>query len=148
MSGAPIRLPCTSDMIERRHIALGLCLLLLASLAGSLGAAGLSSDKPKLDRSKVLLGNPDKFGRGDRVGILCSQDVYKEIPAYRRIHDEKVKEGSAKWHQLMKKATATFKAALGTVAREGKYKLLIEEGGISGYPTTDVTSDMITAVGG
>lgn len=103
----------------------------------------------KLDRDKVRYGDASQFDskRGDKVGTLRSTEVYEAIPAYKTIKKEGVTEGSARWQQLMQEATSAYKSALRTVASNQSLVLIVEEGGISGYTTADVTSSVISSVG-
>jgi hypothetical protein len=110
----------------------------------------LVQDTVKLDTSKVRYGDHSQFDskRGDKVGTVRSTDVYEAIPAYKTIKKEGVTQGSARWEQLMQEATSAFKSALRTVASNQSLVLIVEEGGISGYSTSDVTSSVISSVGG
>ena len=102
-----------------------------------------------IDRSKIQYGDFDLFDekRMDKVGVMRIKEVYEEIPQYKTIKKEGVTEGSARWQQLMQEATESYKQALKTVA-QGTYVLLVEEGGVTGYSTTDVTKDLIKQVKG
>ena len=102
-----------------------------------------------IDQSKIRYGDINLFDakRMDKVGILRSTEVYEDIPSYKTIKKEGVTEGSARWQQLMQEATNTYKQALKTVA-QGTYVLLVEEGGVTEYTTTDVTKDLIKQVKG
>jgi len=110
----------------------------------------LVQDGVKLDTSKVRYGDHSQFDskRGDKVGTVRSTEVYEAIPAYKTIKREGVSEGSARWQQLMREATEAYKSALSTVARNQSLVLIVEEGAISGYSTSDVTSSVIGSVGG
>lgn len=110
----------------------------------------LVQDTVKLDTAKVRYGDHSQFDskRGDKVGTVRSTDVYEAIPAYKTIKKEGVTQGSARWEQLMQEATSSFKSALRTVASNQSLVLIVEEGAISGYSTSDVTSSVISSVGG
>ncbi len=111
---------------------------------------GVIQDGVKLDTSKVRYGDHSQFDskRGDKVGTVRSTEVYEAIPAYKTIKKEGVSEGSARWQQLMREATESYKSALSTVARNQGLVLIVEEGAISGYSTSDVTASVSGAVGG
>ncbi len=81
-----------------------------------------------------------------KVGTVRSQDVYLQIPAYQEIVKEGVERNSARWNKLMKKATAVFKRAIKSVASNSNCVLVVEDGGVSGYPITDLTAAVIEAV--
>lgn len=112
-------------------------------------SSALNQELVKLDRDKVRYGDASQFDskRGDKVGTLRSTEVYEAIPAYKTIKKEGVTEGSARWQQLMHEATEAYKSALKAVASSQSLVLMVEEGGISGYSTTDVTSNVISSVG-
>ncbi|RMH01800.1 MAG: hypothetical protein D6702_10425 [Planctomycetota bacterium] len=102
----------------------------------------------EIDRSRIRYGNLADFDpeKGHKVATVRSTEVYTEIPAYKTIVKEGIERGTARWIQLMKEATAQFKKALKTVAATENYVLIVEEGGISGYPTTDATTAIIDAL--
>jgi len=102
----------------------------------------------KIDESKCRYGDVGSFKpkQGQKVGVVRSKEVYLEIPAYKTILKEKVKKGTARYNQLINEATVAFKKALGKVAKKGGLVLIMEEGGIQGYPTTDVTNGVIRAL--
>ncbi len=107
-----------------------------------------SQDAVDIDKSKVRYGNLADFDatKGHKVATVRSKDVYKQIPAYQTIVKEGIERGTARWNQLMKQATAQFKKALKSVATSGSYVLIVEEGAITGYTTTDATTDIIDAL--
>ena len=102
----------------------------------------------KLDHSKVRYGNPGDFDpeKGQKVATVRSKDVYKAIPAYQTIVKEKVKQGTARYTKLMQEATKQWRKGLAAVAGSGSYVLVVEQGGITGYPTSDITADIIQAL--
>ena len=105
-------------------------------------------DSVKLDHSKVRHGNPADFDpeKGDKVATVRSKEVYKAIPAYQTILKEKVKQGTARYTQLMQEATRQFRRALKTAAEKGNFVLIVEQGGISGYLTVDVTAGIVQSL--
>lgn len=104
-------------------------------------------DKVKLDEKAIRYGKAADFdpAKNSKVGTVRSTDVYNEIPAYQTIIKEKVDEGSARWLQLMREATQAYRGALEKVAGTD-YVLIVEEGGISGYPAADLTATIIQAL--
>jgi len=128
-----------------------LLLLLTAFSAGYTDEATASAGvdfSVQLDHSKVRHGNPGDFDpeKGHRVSTVCSKEVYKAIPAYQTIVKEKVQQGTARYTKLMKEATRNFRKALKVAARQGSFVLIVEEGGITGYSTTDLTAEIIQAL--
>jgi Mg2+/Co2+ transporter CorB len=94
-----------------------------------------------IDHTKVRYGNSDLFkeDKGYVVAVLDSKQVYSNIPAYKKISKEKVQKGSARYYQLMSEATKVYRNTLSKVARNNDYFLIVEVGGITGYPTTEIT---------
>ncbi|MFQ5749003.1 MAG: hypothetical protein ACE5H3_06050 [Planctomycetota bacterium] len=120
-----------------------------AAEAGPEARAAVSdSIDVKIDESKVRYGDVGSFKpkQGQKVGVVRSKEVYLEIPAYQTILKEKIKKGTARYNQLINEATVAFKKALVKVANKGGLALIVEEGGIQGYPTTDVTRGVIRAL--
>jgi len=129
-----------------------LLVLLSAFMAGFPvveATAGVTVDfSVKLDHSKVLYGNPGDFDpeKGHKVATVRPKEVYKAIPAYQTIQKEKVKQGTARYTKLMQEATKQWRKGLAAVAGSGSYVLVVEQGGITGYPTSDITADIIQAL--
>ena len=73
------------------------------------------------------------------IGVVDSKIVYKSIPEYIKIQNEGIQKGSARYYNLMKKATDRYHSALKRTAKAGGYYVLVEIGGVEGYPTTNVT---------
>ena len=113
------------------------------------GAAPLEQDSGvTLDKSKVRYGDASSFDKQThKVGTIRSTDVYAETDERKTIDREGIKKGTARYNQLMKEATAKYKAAVKKVATDKSLKLVVEDGGISGYThVSDVTSDVISAL--
>lgn len=109
----------------------------------------ITQDGVTLDRDKVRYGDASSFDpkKGLKVGTVRSTEVYEQIEAYKTIKKEGVQEGTARWQQLMKEATAAYKAALRKVAGDNSFVLIVEEGGISGYEhASDCTASVIGAL--
>jgi len=129
-----------------------LLVLLVAFSAGNTGDEATASAgvdfSVQLDHSKVRHGNPGDFDpeKGHRVSTVRSKEVYQAIPAYQTIVKEKVLQGTARYTKLMKEATRNFRKALKVAAGQGSFVLIVEEGGITGYPTTDLTTEIIQAL--
>jgi hypothetical protein len=105
----------------------------------------ITQQEIKIDQSKIRYGDYSTFKKGDKVGTVRSTEIYEAIPAYKTIRKEAVAEGSARWQQLMREATESYKNALKTASSAG-YILIIEENGISGYEATDITQNVIQAI--
>ena len=103
-------------------------LLLFSFLAGTIAA------------DKVRYGTHlDYNEKVHTIGVVNSKTVYKAIPEYKQIKREGLKEGSAKYYNLMKKASDKYHTTLQKTARQGGFYVLVEKGGVTGYPTTNVT---------
>lgn len=100
-----------------------------------------------IDSDKVRYGNINSFdaSRNDRVAVVDSKEVYLHIPAYLQIIREGVEKGSARYAQLMVRATNDYKRVLSKIGRS-RYVLIVEKGGITDYPTTDATELCIKAL--
>ena len=96
---------------------------------------------------RVFFGNKNTFDPSKKgaVATVRPTDVYRQIPAYKKIVEDEIEKGSACWNKLMEEATRVFKGAIKKVGK-GHYVLIVEEGGISGYPVTDITSRVIDAI--
>ena len=92
------------------------------------------------------------FGKGTHPktpGVLVADDVWKEIPEYKKILDDELDEDDPEYHLLMLKATERFNQALKALAKRDSYDMLGETGSIVAKGTgkiPDVTSDMIKLV--
>ena len=83
---------------------------------------------------------------GGRVATVRAKDVYLKIPAYRRILEEDIDKDSAQGKKLIKEATTCFGKGVKVASRNGRFVLVVEEGGIQGYPTLDITARVIEAL--
>ena len=92
------------------------------------------------------------FGKGTHPkvpGILVADDVWKEIPEYKKILADELTEDDAEYHLLMLKATERFNKALKSLAKRDSHDMLGETGSIvakSGGKIPDVTSELIKLV--
>ena len=126
--------------------------LLLTPLCGSSAGvicSAIAQDQVNLDKALVRWGNAATFDPSKKplVGTVRSTEVYLKIPAYKRIQEEKVPPGSARYNQLMREATAVYRRVLEQVGRSRKAALIVEQGGISGYAgVADFTGAIIAAL--
>ena len=104
-------------------------------------------DDPRVDSTQVRYGNLSAIDwkESPKVGIVRSKEVYKEIPEYKLIKKEKIEKGTARYTQLMQICTNKYRKSLSIVA-DGKYELIVEQGGISNYPITDITKKAISYI--
>ena len=98
-----------------------------------------------IDANKVRFGSISAFSeqRKDPVAVVNSKTVYESIPEHQTIVKEGIQKGTARYAKLMQVCTTKYKIALPKASRN-KYVLVIEVGGISGYPTTDITNSVIS----
>jgi len=140
-------------MTRTLTLALTLFALLLPAAPSAqavvMGGVSAEQDGVTLDQDKVRYGDGATFDakKAQKVGTVRSTEVYEAIPAYKTIKKEGVVEGTARWQQLMKEATAAYKAALKKVAGDNSFVLIVEEGGISGYEhASDCTASVIAGL--
>jgi len=82
-------------------------------------------------------------------GVLVADDVWKEIPEYKKILADDLDDDDPEYHLLMLKATERFNQALKALAKRDSYDMLGETGSIkakNGKRIPDVTADMIKLV--
>jgi hypothetical protein len=99
------------------------------------------AEKPSVDAADVYLGNAANFRKPAEVDANA---VYAEIPSYKKILEDDVEPGSARYELLMTKASRRFKSALRKVARAGGYDLVARLGSVKNAPDVpDITQDVI-----
>lgn len=82
-------------------------------------------------------------------GVLVADDVWKEIPEYKKILADELTEDDPEYHLLMLKATERFNKALKALAKRDSHDMLGEVGSIkanNGAKIPDVTAEMIKLV--
>jgi hypothetical protein len=82
-------------------------------------------------------------------GVLTADDVWKEIPEYKKILEDELTEDDAEYHLLMLKATERFNKALKALAKRDSHDMLGEVGSIkarNGAEVPDVTKELIKLV--
>jgi len=117
------------------------CLLLPAPPA----SAGDQDDKPQVDETQVYYGNATAFRAPAEVDV---DRVYRAIPEYRTILDEKLTEKHARYTVLLLKATRKFRSAIKSAAKDGSYDLVGNTGAIvlKGKTVPDITEAVLKKV--
>jgi len=124
---------------------------LLALLVGALVGAGAAwaddgTAFEVVDTDGIYLGTGS---HPKAPGVLVADDVWKEIPEYKKILEDELDEDDPEYHLLMLKATERFNQALKALAKRDSYDMLGEKGSIkanNGDKVPDVTSEMIKLV--
>lgn len=101
----------------------------------------LLSAHPNIDTTLIKHGNISNFSteRNDKVAVVNSRNIYKKLPSYMAIEKEGVKKGSARYYELMTKATKTYKRVLRAVAIKKNFVLIVERGGVVDYEYEEAT---------
>lgn len=94
------------------------------------------------------------YGQGEhpkKPAVAKADDVWSEIPEYKRIIEEELDEDDAAYHILMLKATARFEKALKKVAERDEYDMIGEVGSIESKgdkkkEIPDITKELIKLV--
>tara|TARA_R110000824_G_scaffold214316_1_gene400598 strand:+ start:163 stop:528 length:366 start_codon:yes stop_codon:yes gene_type:complete len=99
-----------------------------------------------IDHSKVRYGDVATFDeeKNDKVGTIESKQVYYKMPAYQKVRTGEYRKGTAKYTNAMRESTMEYRRVLKVTAKEKNLKLIVEAGGISDYPTTDITPAVIS----
>ena len=105
----------------------------------------LLSTHDNIDTTLIKYGSISNFSaeRNDKVGVVNSKNIYKKLPSYMAIEKEGAKKGSARYYELMLKATTNYKRVLRIVAVEKNLVLIVEQGGVVDYKSEDVTISCI-----
>ncbi|MCK6461605.1 MAG: hypothetical protein L6Q95_17120 [Planctomycetes bacterium] len=129
---------------------------LIILFAATFGLAGLvrpvAADDSEEASFEVVDSDGIYFGTGKNPktpGVLVADDVWKEIPEYKKILDDELTEDDPEYHLLMLKATERFNKALKALAKRDSHDMLGEVGSIkanSGAKIPDVTAEMIKLV--
>ena len=95
-----------------------------------------------IDSNKIRWGAISKYAEGQVVCVVDSKEVYKNIPYYQTIIKEGIKQGSARYAQLMRKATTLYRSTLGKAG----IPLIVEKDGVNTtlHKTEDVTKKIIS----
>jgi hypothetical protein len=128
-------------------------MLFIAVLGLLAGQAAWSAEADEVTYEVV---DPDGiyFGSGDHPkapAVIAADDVYAQIPEYKKVIDDDLDDDDPEYHLLMKKATERFAKALRKVAKRDGYDMIGEIGAIrvSGDSKTkipDATDELIEIV--
>tara|TARA_R110000850_G_scaffold63731_2_gene143714 strand:- start:596 stop:949 length:354 start_codon:yes stop_codon:yes gene_type:complete len=102
----------------------------------------LLSAHPNIDTTLIRYGSISNFSaeRGDKVATVNSKNIYKKLPSYILLEKEGAKKGSARYNELMTKATKNYKRVLRAVAVKKKFVLIVEQGGVVDYKSEKATT--------
>ena len=102
----------------------------------------LLSAHPNIDTTLIKYGSISNFSteRNDKVAVINSRNIYKKLPSYILLEKEGAKKGSARYYELMTKATKNYKRVLRTVAIKKNFVLIVESGGVVDYEYEEATS--------
>ncbi len=126
-------------MLVRAAAVLAVCLLAglptlapLAAFAGDGVRAQDTPEKPKrsVEAADVYYGDP--ASEWSKPAEVDADAVFAEIEEFKRIRDEKIEPGDAKYDLLLSKATRRFKAAVRAAAKDGGYDLVAKIGSVKG----------------
>lgn len=127
-------------------------LTLFFAVVGLLGGRAWSAEAVEVTYEVV---DPDGiyFGSGEHPkspAVITADDVWAQIPEYKKILDDDLDDDDAAYHLLMKKATERFAKALRKVAKRDGYDMIGEVGSIKASdPKTkipDATDDLVEIV--
>ncbi len=98
----------------------------------------------RVDAGAVYFGSASSFKKPAEVD---ADSVYRQIPEYKRILDEGIESGTAKYDLLMNKASCKFLAAVKKAARAGEYDLVARRGSVEGADSVaDLTQSVIDSL--
>lgn len=111
------------------------CLPTLAPIASfAEGGAPVQDapEKPKrtVEAADVYYGDP--ASEWSKPAEVDADAAFAEIEEFKRIRDEKIEPGDAKYDLLLSKATRRFKAAVRAAAKDGGYDLVAKVGAVKG----------------
>lgn len=108
----------------------GVAICLIALFGVSFPAAVLADEGQPFE---VVEADGIYYGEGKhpkRPAFIQADDVWAEIPEYKKIVDDELTEDDAQYHLLMKKATERFSKALKKLAEREDYDMVGETGSI------------------
>lgn len=127
--------------------------VLLTTLGLAMGGASIVAAEEAdeaafevVDSDGIYLGT----GKNPKTpGVLVADDVWNEIPEYKKILADELTEDDPEYHLLMLKATERFNKALKALAKRDSHDMLGEVGSIrakNGAKLPDVTREMVKLV--
>lgn len=123
-----------------------LAALVLGVTGGSLEAEE-EHDFDVVDPEGVYYGNGT---HPKKPATIRADDVWAEIPEYKKILEDDLDEDDPEYHLLMKKASERFGRALEKEAKRESFDMIAEQGAIRantpGKEIPDATADMIDLV--
>lgn len=131
-----------------KALTVGLALLLpcLSVSSPGLKAAGEEKEtRPVVDATQVYFG---KAACCKAPAVLDAGKVYRAIPEYKKILDNKLTDKDAEYSLLMVKATKKFRAAVEGVATENAADLVANLGAVTwdGHVVPDLTDAALRKV--
>jgi len=99
------------------------------------------STHPNIDTTLIRYGDITNFSteRNDKVATVNSKSIYSKLPSFILLEKEGAKKGSARYHELMTRATKEYKKVLKLVATEKNFVLIVENGGVHNYKFEIIT---------
>jgi len=116
--------------------------------AASVTWASSKHDFEVVDSSLVYYGS----GKHPKTPAACrADDVWAEIPEYKKIVEEELTDSDPRYHLLLKRATKRFQSALKKLAHREGYDMIAEDGAVKavGEDKKDIasaTNDLIELV--
>ena len=101
----------------------------------------LLSNHSNIDTTLIRYGDINNFSieSNDKVATVNSKNIYSKLPAFILLEKEGAEKGSARYHELMSKATQSYKRVLRKVAEEKNFVLIVENGGVYNYKFEIIT---------
>ena len=103
-------------------------LALAAAVIAMRLVAEVPSDVQVKDRSKIYLGDADRFSK---PSVVTAAKVYAEITEAQEIKRRQLDRNDPDYYVLMEKASRKFRAALEESAKAGPYDLVAEKGAVT-----------------
>ena len=101
-----------------------------------------------IDQTQIRYGDYKNFDaeKNHKVGTIESKQVYIKIPAYEGIKTGEYEKGTAKYTQALKETTMEYRRVMRVTAKKQDLKLIVEMGGVSDYPSKDITENCISHI--
>lgn len=106
-----------------------LCALLSVGFVAATAFAGQAIPEDQCDKTKVYWGNPADFDNAAEVDLKAA---VKATPEYKQLLKKNVKRGTAKYWELMSRATDRAIQAVMDVAGETDFDLICAAGYLGG----------------